>query len=452
MSDARPAARLDSPFDSDAGLVLAVMAALYVLFFVVASGLGYDINGVVSVLQQVTFYTAAYALAVLALNLQWGYAGLFNIGVAGFMAVGVYSMATLSGSPTGSPPGLGLPLWIGVPGGMLAAALVGFVAALPALRLRADYLAITTVAISEIIRLTYNSPAFSTFAIGGVELGTGGASGFGNLPTNPVRALYFVDPSSPASDPTPAGGVILDAAAGVGLTRTAVVVDVTYAFFLVALVAAVYVLLSRVGNSPFGRVLKAIREDELVARSLGKDTRLFKVKTFMLGCALMGLAGIVWQGAINAVYPQSFRPELTFYVFIALIIGGAGSNTGSVLGGALFAGLLFLGPQYIPDLIARYARFGARPPTFPAAVAAAASGEPVALAGYVVENIFALRFVLVGLLLIYLTKRRPEGLLGHRTEEAASVDLSVRPDHPESPEERPADPESPSGDPEVTDR
>jgi branched-chain amino acid transport system permease protein len=418
--------RAASLLGSDAALVVAAMTVIYAIFTLVGLSLGYDANGVLSVLGQVTFYTAVYALAVLALNLQWGYTGLFNIGVAGFMAVGVYSMAMLSGSPAGNPPGLGLPLWIGVPGGMLAAALVGFLAALPALRLRADYLAITTVAISEIIRLTYNSPAFSAFTVGGVSLGTGGASGFGALPTNPVRAIFYVEPSNPASDPTVVGRAIFEAVARIGLTREAVVVDATYALVLVALVGAVYGLLVRIGDSPFGRVLKAIREDELVAQSLGKDTRLFKIKVFALGCALMGLAGIVWQGAINAVYPQSFRPELTFYVFIALIIGGAGSNTGSVLGGALFASLLFLGPQYVPDLINRYAQISARPPTFPAAVAAATSGEPIALVGYVVENIFALRFVLVGALLVYLMQNRPEGLLGHRTEEAAAVDLSAR--------------------------
>ncbi|MFB6129688.1 MAG: branched-chain amino acid ABC transporter permease, partial [Salinigranum sp.] len=360
--------------------------------------------------------------------IQWGYAGLFNIGVAGFMAVGVYSMAFLSASPSGSPAGLGLPLWIGVGGGMLAASLVGFVAALPALRLRSDYLAITTVAISEIIRLTYNSPAFASVTVGGTTLGTGGASGFGNLPTNPVRALYFAEPGNPASDPSGLGAAVFGFASSVGVTRSAVVVDVTYALFLAALVIAVYLLLARVGDSPFGRVLKAIREDELVARSLGKDTRVFKIKTFMLGCALMGLVGIVWQGALNAVYPQSFRPELTFYIFIALIIGGAGSNTGSVLGGALFSSLLFLGPQYVPDLVNTYAHITTRPGTFVAAISAVAGGHPGAFAGYVVGNIFALRFVFVGVLLVYMMQRRPEGLLGHRKEEAASVDLSVRPD------------------------
>jgi branched-chain amino acid transport system permease protein len=160
-TDAGPIATLrDRMPDSDAFLVFVTMLGLYVLFMLIGTVLTYDLAGMISVFEQVTFFTAVYALVVLALNLHWGYAGLFNIGVAGFMAVGVYTMAMLTAPPTGSPPGLGLPLVVGIVGGMLAAAIIGLVTALPALRLRADYLAIVTVAISEIIRLTYNSPAF----------------------------------------------------------------------------------------------------------------------------------------------------------------------------------------------------------------------------------------------------------------------------------------------------
>ncbi|MFQ3474821.1 branched-chain amino acid ABC transporter permease [Halonotius sp. F2-221B] len=412
---------------SDAALVLTAMAGFYLFFLGIGAILNYNLAGLISILGQVTFFTAVYALVVLALNLQWGYAGLFNIGIAGFMAVGVYTMAMLTAPPTGSPPGLGLPLAVGVVGGMVAAALIGFVTALPALRLRADYLAIVTVAISEIIRLTYNSPAFSTFTLpGGIDLGTGGASGIGNFPSNPVRAIYYADPSSAASGTTPIGAAVFGVFEAVGVFRSAVIVDLTYGLVLVVVVFLVYILLSRVGNSPFGRVLKAIREDEIVAKSLGKDTNRFKIKTFMLGCALMGLAGVVWQGfGTGAVYPQAFRPELTFYIFIAVIIGGAGSNTGSVLGGAVFANLLFLLPQYLPNIIEQTFAIQASPNNFIAAIAPIAAGEIAPLLGYILnQRLPALRFVFVGVLLVYLMQNRPEGLLGHRTETAAAVDLS----------------------------
>jgi branched-chain amino acid transport system permease protein len=189
-----------------------------------------------------------------------------------------------------------------------------------------------------------------------------------------------------------------------------------------------YWLLTRIGNSPFGRVLKAIREDELVASSLGKDTRLFKIKAFMVGCALMGLGGILWLGASGFVNPLSFRPNITFYIFIALIIGGAGSNTGAVLGGAVFSALLFLLPQLINQNAGQFIERGVTPDTIVGALAPIASADLLPLVAYAVENMASLRFVAVGLLLIYLMQNRPEGLLGHRSEVASAVNLSERSD------------------------
>ncbi|WP_049902931.1 branched-chain amino acid ABC transporter permease [Halococcus agarilyticus] len=423
--------------NSDAGLILAVMAGLYLLFIVFGLLLGLDVGGIASTLQRLTFLTAVYALLALALNLQWGYAGLFNIGVAGFMAVGAYTMAMLTAPvdpQVGGIPGLGLPLWAGVVGGMLAAALVGGITALPALRLRADYLAIVTLALSEIIRLIYNSTTFQSFSIGpfelgpisigGVELGTGGASGIPG-PINPVRDLYYTDPASSASPPTAFGQAMFDFFGGFGLDGPTVV-DWTYTLVLVVFVGLFYLLLTRVGNSPFGRVLKAIREDEIVASSLGKNTRWFKIKVFMLGCALMGLAGILWQGSQALITPALFLPIVTFYVFIALMVGGSGSNTGSVIGGALFAGLLFLGPTFVGRIVDSSFSLGNAPNTFTAAIGALGSLDITPLVAYTLDNISVLRFVLLGVVLVVLMQRRPEGLLGHRKETAAAVDLSRR--------------------------
>jgi ABC-type branched-subunit amino acid transport system permease subunit len=413
---------------TDRRMVAVTMAGIYALFLLAGLYLGRNLAGMFSLVQQVTFFTAVYALVVLALNLHWGYAGLFNIGVIGYMAVGVYTMAMLSAPVSGSPPGLGLPAPVGILGGMLAAAFIGLLTALPALRLRADYLAIVTVAISEIIRLTFNSPAFSTFSLGGVTLGTGGASGIGDFPINPVRALYYRNPGEAASEPTAFGDAVFTFFENsLSIYRPALALDLTYALVLVVLVALVYTLLARVGNSPFGRVLKAIREDEMAAKSLGKDTNMFKIKTFMLGCALMGVAGIAWFGyGIGAVYPQSFRPRVTFYVFIALIIGGAGSNTGSVLGGAIFANVLFLFPPILSNIVTQTFAIGASPNNVVEAVGPVAAGNLAPLVGYILGQIPQLRFVLVGVILIYLIQNRPEGVLGHRGEEASTVDLSER--------------------------
>ncbi|WP_436932727.1 branched-chain amino acid ABC transporter permease [Halosimplex halobium] len=436
--------------DGDAGLVALVMAGIYVLFTIFAVlGPSQGVGGVVAVLQRVTFWTALYAMLVLALNLHWGYAGLFNIGVAGFMAVGVYTFAAITAPTGGNPPGLGLPLWVGVVGGMAMAAVAGAVISLPALRLRADYLAIVTVAFSEIVRLSLLSTTFQQFTLFAnvpflpeVPLGSGAGRGI-NIPINPtipVKSLFYTNPTNPASGSrTALGEAVISAFGAVGVRET-VVVSLAYTAVLLAFVALFYWLLRRIGNSPFGRVLKAIREDELVANSLGKDTRLFKVKVFMVGCALMGLGGILWETQKGFTDPTSttFLPIQTFYIFIALMIGGAGSNTGSVLGGALFASLLFLGPQQVAGIFTKYFVGGDAPSTFAAALGPVGSLDFGPLFAYTVQNVPSLRFVLVGVVLIVLMQRRPTGLLGHRKEVAASVDLAKRGGRPGGEGARPA--------------
>jgi branched-chain amino acid transport system permease protein len=409
--------------DTDLVLVLGVMIAMYVMFTAFGLLLGLGFGSIVSTLQQITFLTAAYALIVLALNLQWGYAGLLNIGVAGFMAVGVYTMAILTASPDPGPtgvPGLGLPLLVGILGGMLAAALFGGLVALPAIRLRADYLAIVTLAFGEIIRIAVNSQTFQSVSVLGFETGTGGSRGIQG-PTNPVRALYYTDPSNPALGRTEIGGVIFDAFGALDVEEP-VVVDLTYTLVLLGFMVLFYVLLTRIVKSPFGRVLKAIREDELVAKSLGKHTSRFKIITFMTGCALMGLGGILWQGSQSLITPDQFDPLLTFYVFIALIIGGSGSNTGGVIGAALFVGLLFQGPVFASRLVSNFAGFESAPNTFPDAVAGLGSLDVQPLVAYSLSEIQSLRFVLVGVVLILVMAKRPQGVLGHRKSPAVGVD------------------------------
>ncbi len=418
---------IDRGWRQDLKLLVASMLGVYVLFTIVGFALGFGIGGVMNLLQTLTLLAAAFSMLVLALNLHWGYTGLFNIGVAGFMAVGVYTMAILTAPPDANVPGFGLPLPVGVLGGMVAAALVGLVAALPALRLKADYLAIVTLGLSEIIRLTVQSSWLSDRLEETIGVATGGGSGI-RIPTNPSNLAeipYYG--FSGEGDLTPIGIIVFHVANTLDIQRS-VVVDWTYALVLIAAVVLFYWLLYRIGNSPFGRVLKAIREDELVADSLGKNTQLFKIKVFMLGCALMGLAGMLWYGARGFTSPDDYMPLVTFYVFVALIIGGAGSNTGSVLGGIVFATLLFEGPTYVPRLIDQglsvigYAMPSA-PGTFAGAIAPLATLDPLPMLAYVDSNIDALRFVLLGVILILVIQRRPDGILGHRVETAASVDL-----------------------------
>jgi branched-chain amino acid transport system permease protein len=392
-------------------------------------------NAIANRLRFVTFLAAVYVLLTLALNLHWGYTGLFNIGVAGFMAVGVYTMAIITRpvDPLVGPPGLGLPLWVGIVGGMVLAALVGLVAALPALRLRADYFAIVTLAISEIIRLLLQSTYIDGVLISLAGVGTNGGSGIQvpTSPEDPIHSLFVGE-----EGPTFLGELFLREVGGqlmfvppligeAAALPTKTFLDWLYVGFLAIMVVVFYVFLDRIGRSPFGRVLKAIREDELVANSLGKNVDLAKIKVFMIGCALMGLAGILWMGSQGTISPSpQFRPNITFFVFVAMMLGGAGSNTGSVLGGIVFAGVLFEAPRRVGQLIVDT---DANPAHFAEAISALAGGDVAPFLAYVSDGIGALQFVLLGVVLIILMYRKPEGILGHRIEEASAVDLNERP-------------------------
>lgn len=417
MSEQQPFARsLDEV--PDLALVVGLLVGIWLFLTAFAYLVGGDgwPNLAAGFVSRATILVGAYAIVVLALNLQWGYTGLFNIGVAGFMAVGAYTTAVLTAPVdpgAGGVPGLGLPLVVGLIGGMFVSAVIGALAALPALRLEADYLAIVTVALSEIIRLFVNWNGLAEVTILGTTLGTGGATGFPFPSPRGAVSKFFAGPGQP----------VVDAATSLGVSAPNVD-TLGYGLLLLAGVAVVYWLLSRIAQSPFGRVLKAIREDEVVTQSLGKDTRLFKIKAFMIGCALMGLAGALFQGEAGYISPDQFRPAITFYVFAALIIGGSGSNTGSVLGAATFAALLFYFPARLGENIP--VGQGGAPNNIVQAVGPLGSFDPVPLVAYTFANISTLRFVLIGAVLIYIIQKRPLGLLGHRIEPASSVDLTQR--------------------------
>jgi len=416
--------RLQSFFDRDIVLILAVIGGIYLTYLLTGLALGFEARGLINVIARLTFLIGVFSMLALALNLHWGYTGLFNIGVVGFMAVGIYTMAMVSKPAstggTAQIPGLGLPIWVGVIVGVLAAALLGLLVALPALRLRADYLAIVTIAMSEIVRFVYMSGQFQEFSLLGAKLGTGGGSGLILNYTDPLAALFEFFGLSGLYD-----GLVGIVSTVVPNNPEPVVNQFVYAALLMGFVASFYWLLKRTGESPFGRVLKAIREDEDATGSLGKDTNAFKIKSFMLGCALMGLGGILWYMGQGAVTPLSFRPQVTFFVWIALIIGGAGSNTGSVIGGAVFAAVLFEGPIYFRNLLISVFPIGDAPDTFGQALAPLLSAfEVVPLLAFTLDNMSTLRLVIMGVVLVYIMKNRPEGLMGHRTEIASSIDLS----------------------------
>ncbi len=288
------------------------------------------------------------AIVVLGLNLQWGNTGLFNAGIAGFYAIGAYGFAILTAAPRADLIGnFGLPWIVGVAGAMAASGFIALVIGIATLRLRDDYLAIATFGIAATIQLLALN----------LDPLTGGAMGISSLP-NPFRGLF----------PAP----ILN--------------NLCYLALIVALVAVVYTGLQRIVASPWGRVLKAIREDEIAARTLGKNIDMFRLQAFVLGAMLMGLGGALYVSFIGFVSPADFMPILTFQVWTMLIIGGSGNNKGAILGAVVVWGLWsVIGAVTVQFLPPQFQIYGG-----------------------------ATQAVLIGLILVLTLLLRPRGLIGER--------------------------------------
>ena len=257
--------------------------------------------GILSYLIFFAIVALIFAIATLGLNLQWGQAGLFNAGVVGFYAIGAYAFAILTAAPK---PGLlgnfALPWIVGIIGAMLATAAISLVIGFATVRLRGDYLAIATFGIAVTIQLiTLNFEAL-----------TGGSLGIASL-ARPLNGVFE----------TPLG------------------YNAAYLAIVIAITAGIYAALERIVRSPWGRVLKAIREDEIAAIALGKTASHFRLQTFVIGSTVIGLAGALYVSFIGFVSPFDFLPILTFQIWTMLIVGGSGKNRGAILGAFLVWGL-----------------------------------------------------------------------------------------------------------------
>ena len=253
-----------------------------------------DLSGLLSYASFFLVFGTAYAIITLGLNLQWGYTGLFNVGVAGFVALGAYTSALLTPPPqAGHLAGLDLPVAVGMVAAMLVTGLVGAIVGALALRLRQDYLAITTFGIAVTIQLFANNATVLT----------GGPFGVQFIP-KPMQAWL-----------------------GTGLQWT-----MAYLAMALVLLAVAYAALQKLVNSPWGRVLRAIREDEDAASALGKASFVFRLQSFVIGSMLMGLGGAVYAHFVGFIAPDDFLPILTFQLWAMLIVGGAGNNRGAILG------------------------------------------------------------------------------------------------------------------------
>ena len=256
--------------------------------------------GVISYLVFFATTASILAIAVLGLNLQWGNTGLFNGGVVAFFGAGAYGTLILGGTPqAGHLGGYGLFYPLALLGGMAIAGLMAWIVGLLTLRLRHDYLAIATFGVAV---------AFENL-MRNAEWLAGGAKGVRGF-ERPLRN-----------------------ALGDGFTY-----NIFFFVVVLLILIATYLFLERLVASPFGRLLRAIREDEEAAQSLGKNPTRVRLMAFITGSVILGLAGGLYGTFYAFVSPQDVLPTLTFQIWAMLIVGGAGNNRGAIFGAFLIWG------------------------------------------------------------------------------------------------------------------
>lgn len=279
--------------------------------------------------------TGVFAIVALSLNFQVGITGLSNFGQAAFFAIGAYASALMYMA--------GIPFVVGVLVGMVLAALFALIIALPSSELRADYWAIVSIAAAESLRLFINNEKWLAE----------GPFGLRGIP-RPLASLFGDNYS------------------------------LFYLVFVLACLAAIYFLLERLTESPFGRVLRGLRETEDLMEALGKHVFRFKAMAMMIGGMVAAVAGSLYAHYITFISPEHFAPTLTFLIWTMMIVGGQGNALGVVVG-SLVITLLNTSTRFIKDLVLL--------PT---------------------DLVAALRMLVIGALTIFFVVVRPQGILPER--------------------------------------
>ncbi|MBW4560162.1 MAG: branched-chain amino acid ABC transporter permease [Mojavia pulchra JT2-VF2] len=361
--------------------------------------------------------TATFALFGLGLNLQWGFTGLINFGHIAFMTLGAYTTVLLSLK--------GVPILISAIAGAVLAALLGLVIGFATLRLREDYLGIVTIGVGELIRLVVNNqdlPVGNTWISGAF-----GVQSY-PIPISTTPNLFFrflmiglltlvfavtvyslwrwmrttrisgVNESLTRKTTKQEFASRLGVGILLGLLAVAIYISGVITLYdynpkaglmLLSLLVLAFVFwrLEILVRSPWGRVLKAIREDEEIPKALGKNVFWYKLQSLMLGGAIAGIAGGFFAWQLSAVYPDNFQPQLTFDAWIMVILGGSGNNIGTILGAVIFFAYDAITREVLPRIIPLdEARLG------------------------------AFRIMVIGLILMVLMIWRPQGILGKKEE------------------------------------
>jgi branched-chain amino acid transport system permease protein len=325
-----------------------------------------------------------YALLSFGLNAQWGFTGLINFSVAAFFGIGAYGTALVSADS--SPIAGGLSPVVGLVVALVVAVVLALVIGVPTLRLRADYLAIASLGLAEVVRLVVLNERQVTNGSAGVRGIPSFFEGWPVLATLPETLpglRIVVVPGAPIVLETPFWSALLNVA------------------LVGAFVAVSYAVLQRAHQSPWGRVLRTIKADEDLARALGKDAYAFKMQSFVLGSVVMALAGVFYAHLNLFVSPGDLDPLTTFYVWVAVILGGSGSTRGALFGGVVIVAI----------------REGTR---FLDAV------------GSIPVDAAPLRLLAIGVLIILLMRFRPQGLLPPQRELIWPGVVDGAPDAPSS--------------------
>jgi len=300
------------------------------------------IDMILPYLTTILLVSSIYAIFALGLNLEWGFTGLINFGHVAFLAIGAYTTVLLNMS--------GYSLILSVIAGIALAGFSGFLLGIPTLRLREDYLAIVTIGFSEVLRFILLNEEWLT-------RGSFGIHGFERPFQDVIPYQYY---------------------------------NIFLLLLFVAILGIIYFSLEKLIHSPYGRVLKSIREDESVPSALGKNVFSYKLQSLIIGSAIAGLAGAMLAFYLQYINPFTFKPIETFNAWIIVILGGTASNKGTVVG-ALILWTFFSGTRFIEE----YVPFES-------------------------HQMGAFRMIIIGLLLMLLMMHKPEGIFGEREELALS--------------------------------
>jgi branched-chain amino acid transport system permease protein len=339
---------------------------------------GWNFDSVISFLTAFATTVAIFSVFTLGLNVQWGYTGVFNFGVAGFFLVGAYTAAIFTKPPAETEfvqyvygfgdkldfiPFLDSDQWLPFVFGTAAAAIMAgalaFALSIPTLRLREDYLAITTIGIAELLR-----------AVTIEERGlVNSARGLIGIP----RPFHdFFDPG-----------------------------DYKFVYFAIAVLMLLLLFLAveRGIRSPWGRVLRALREDELTTAASGKNVFAFKMQGFIFGAMIMGVGGAIFAYERGSISPDTFSPFFATFIFwVMLMVGGSGNNKGAILGAYVVWGIWTISLQLqgydLPDVVK--------------------------------SRIFFVRDLLIGGLIVSVLLLRPQGLLPQERRVSIWAEREVR--------------------------